>query len=130
VVLRDLEELLAERGIEVDPLTIYPWVKAFTAEFIGGGRPARHATAVDDSPTKPTSRSPAAGCTCTQGVDQHGQVIDILMSERRDGAAARAFLTRAEDSSSSGRGHHGPCSGHPRVIDELVPAACLRAVRQ
>jgi IS6 family transposase len=28
-------------------------------------------------------------------VDQHGQVIDVLGSERRDGQAARAFFTRA-----------------------------------
>jgi transposase, IS6 family len=31
---RDVEELLAERGIEVDHVTIYRWVQTFTAEFI------------------------------------------------------------------------------------------------
>ncbi len=35
--------LLAERGVEVDHVTIYRWVQTFTAEFIGAARPTRHA---------------------------------------------------------------------------------------
>jgi transposase-like protein len=31
---RDVEELLAERGIAVDHVTIYRWVQRFTLEFI------------------------------------------------------------------------------------------------
>jgi IS6 family transposase len=27
-----------------------------------------------------------------RAIDQHGQVLDVLLSERRDGSAARAFL--------------------------------------
>jgi transposase-like protein len=30
-----------------------------------------------------------------RAVDQHGQVIDVLASTRRDAAAARRFFTRA-----------------------------------
>jgi transposase-like protein len=41
---RDVEELLAERGIEVDHVTIYRWVQTFTSEFIDAARPARRAT--------------------------------------------------------------------------------------
>jgi transposase-like protein len=41
---RDVEELLAERGIEVDHVTAYRWVQTFTAEFIDAARPTRHAT--------------------------------------------------------------------------------------
>jgi hypothetical protein len=40
---RDVEELLTERGIEVDHVTIYRWVQTFTPEFIDAARPARHA---------------------------------------------------------------------------------------
>jgi hypothetical protein len=41
---RDVEELLAERGIEVDHVTIYRWVQTFTPEFIDAARasPARN----------------------------------------------------------------------------------------
>jgi len=41
---RDVEELLAERGIAVDHVTIYRWVQTFTPEFIDAARPLRHAS--------------------------------------------------------------------------------------
>jgi transposase, IS6 family len=41
---RDVEELLAERGVEVDHVTICRWVQVFTLEFIEAARPARHAS--------------------------------------------------------------------------------------
>ena len=37
---RDVEELLAERGVPVDHVTIYRWVQRFTPEFIEAARPA------------------------------------------------------------------------------------------
>ena len=39
---RDLEELLAERGIEVDHVTLYRWVQRFTPLLIDAARPGRH----------------------------------------------------------------------------------------
>ena len=62
---RDVEELLAERGIEVDHVTVYRWVQTFTPEFIDAARPARHAPGDRWFVDEPTSRSPAAGPTCT-----------------------------------------------------------------
>src|SRR5829696_1001404 len=41
---RDLEELLAERGVEVDHVTVYRWVQRFTPLLIDAARPCRHAT--------------------------------------------------------------------------------------
>src|SRR5215203_6447574 len=41
---RDVEELLAERGIEVDHVTVYRWVQRFTPLFADAARPLRHAT--------------------------------------------------------------------------------------
>jgi transposase-like protein len=38
-----VEELLAERGIEVDHVTIYRWVQRFTPQLIDAARPCRHA---------------------------------------------------------------------------------------
>jgi hypothetical protein len=54
-----------------------------------------------------------------------GQVIDVLVSEKRDLAATRRFFTQALE--------HGPsptevttdrAPAYPRVLDELLPAAC------
>ena len=37
---RDVEELLAERGIEVDHVTVFRWVQRFTPLLIDAARPA------------------------------------------------------------------------------------------
>jgi transposase-like protein len=42
---RDLEELLAERGIDVDHVTLFRWVQRFTPELIDAARPCRHQAA-------------------------------------------------------------------------------------
>ena len=87
---RDVEELLAERGIVVDHVTVYRWVQTVTPEFIDAARPARHATGdrwfVDETYVKAAGR----WTYLYRAVDQHGQVIDVLVAERRDAAAARA----------------------------------------
>jgi IS6 family transposase len=40
---RDVEELLAVRGIEVDHVTIYRWVQRFTPLLADAARATRHA---------------------------------------------------------------------------------------
>ena len=40
---RDAEELLAERGIDVDHTTVYRWVQRFTPLLTEAARPCRHA---------------------------------------------------------------------------------------
>ena len=71
---RDVEELLAERGIEVDHVTVYRWVQVFTAAFIDAARPARHATGdrwfIDETYVKVAGR----WTYLYRAVDQHGQV--------------------------------------------------------
>ena len=86
---RDVEELLAERGIEVDHVTVYRWVQTFTPEFIDAARPARHVSGdrwfIDETYVKVAGR----WTYLYRAIDQHGQVIDVLVSKRRDAAAAR-----------------------------------------
>ena len=85
---RDVEELLAERGVTVDHVTIYRWVQRFTPEFIEAARPCRTPPGdrwfVDETYVKVAGR----WTYLYRAVDQHGQVIDVLLS-RRDLAAAR-----------------------------------------
>ena len=40
---RDLEELLAERGIEVDHVTLFRWAQRFTPLLVDAARPCRRA---------------------------------------------------------------------------------------
>ena len=46
---RDVEELLAERGFEVDHVTMYRWVRRFTPGLIDAGRLCRHAAGIANS---------------------------------------------------------------------------------
>jgi IS6 family transposase len=39
---RDVEELLTERGVEVDHVTVYRWVQRFTPLLADAARPSRH----------------------------------------------------------------------------------------
>ena len=43
---RDVEELLTERGVEVDHVTIYRWVQRFTPLLADAARPCRHASVI------------------------------------------------------------------------------------
>ena len=121
---RDVEELLAERGVEVDHVTVYRWVQTFTPEFIDAARQSRHAAGdrwfIDETYVKVAGR----WTYLYRAVDQHGQVIDVLVAKRRDCAAARAFFTRAK--------RLGPAPVevatdrapvYPRVIDDLLSGA-------
>ena len=58
---RDLEELLAERGIDVDHVTLYRWVQRFTPLLIDAARPCRHAVGDRWFVDEPTSRSTGCG---------------------------------------------------------------------
>jgi transposase-like protein len=122
---RDVEELLAEQGVEVDHVTVYRWVQRFTPLLADAARFARHTPGdrwfVDETSVKVNG----VWRYVYQAVDQHGQVIDVLLSARRDTATARRFFTRAwctlkviptevvTDATSV----------YPGVLDELLPAA-------
>lgn len=121
---RDVEELLAERGVNVDHVTVYRWVQRFTPEFIEAARPRRHMPGdrwfVDETYVKVNG-----GWTYLyRAVDQFGQVIDVWLSVRRDLTAARTFFTRALATGvvpvevTTDRAH-----AYPRVLDELAQTA-------
>jgi transposase-like protein len=121
---RDVEELLAERGVTVDHVTVYRWVQRFTPEFIEAARPCRHAP--DDRWFVDETYLKVAGKWdyLYRAVDQHGQVIDVLLSIRRDLAAARRFFTqalRAGTVPAEVTTDRAPV--YPRVLDELIPSA-------
>jgi transposase-like protein len=121
---REVEELLAERGVTVDHVTVYRWVQRFTPEFIEAARFCRRAPGsrwfADETYVK------VAGwwTYLYRVIDQHGQVIDVLLSERRDLAAARRFFTRALRAGTvPAEVTTDRAPAYPRVLDELIPSA-------
>ena len=121
---RDVEELLAERGITVDHVTVYRWVQRFTPEFIEAAQLCRHAPGdrwfVDETYVKVAGR----WTYLYRAIDQHGQVIDVLLCVRRDLAAARRFFTRALRAGTiPAEVTTDRARAYPRVLDELIPSA-------
>jgi IS6 family transposase len=122
---RDVEELLAERGITVDHVTIYRWVQRFTPLVIDAAQPCRHIPGdrwfADETYLKVAGR----WVYLYRAIDQFGQVIDVLVSEKRDLAATRRFFTRAlQHGSRPAEVTTDRAQAYPRALDDLVPAAC------
>jgi transposase, IS6 family len=92
---RDVEEVFAERGVDVDHVTIYRWVLRFTPLLADAARPCRHSVGnrwqVDETYVKVAGHWRYV----YRAVDQFGQVIDVLVSAHRDAMAARQFFEQA-----------------------------------
>ena len=91
----DIVELLAERGAQVDASTVFDWVQRFTPLYKDAARPHRHRVgtrwAVDETYIRMAGRWVYA----YRAIDEHGQVVDVYLSETRDTAAATAFFAQA-----------------------------------
>jgi transposase-like protein len=101
-------ELLAERGVAVDPSCIWRWVQAYAPELNKRCRPH----------LKPTNKSYRTDETYIKvkgddkflyrAVDSNGQTIDFLLTAKRDAAAAKRFFRKALSA---------PGNAVPRVIN-------------
>jgi transposase-like protein len=128
---RDLEELLAERGVEVDHVTVYRWVQRFTLLLADAARRCRHAVGdrwqVDETYVKVAGRWRYV----YRAIDQFGQVIDVFVSPRRDAGAARRFFQRAIGATkiTPAEVTTDQARLYPVVREELLPAAWHRIDR-
>jgi transposase-like protein len=121
---RDVEELLAERGIEVDHVTVHRWVRRFSPLLADAARFARHRVGdrwhVDETYVKVAGR----WVYLYRAVDEYGQVIDVYASTRRDSEAARRFFDRARISTGVTPVEviTDRAPTYPWVLDEMWPA--------
>ena len=128
---RDVEELLAERGVEVDHVTIYRWVLRFTPLLADAARPCRHRVGdrwqVDETYVKVAGRWRYG----YRAIDQFGQVIDVYVSPRRDGKAARRFFEKAIGTTGIAPDEvvTDQAPTYPPVLDALLPAVWHRTDR-
>ena len=81
---RDVEELLTERGVEVDHVTVYRWVQRFTPLLADAARFTRHAPGdrwfVDETYVKVVG----VWRYVYRAVDQFGPVSDVYVSRGLD----------------------------------------------
>jgi transposase-like protein len=128
---RDVEELLTERGVEVDHVTIYRWVLRFTPLLADAARPCRHRVGdrwrVDETYVKVAGRWRYV----YRAIDQFGQVVDVVLSARRDANAAHRFFERAIGATKvtpvEVTTDQAPV--YPAVLEALLPAAWHRTDR-
>ncbi|MCZ4368729.1 IS6 family transposase [Sulfitobacter dubius] len=92
--LRDVEDLLAERGVTVIYETIRAWVGKFGAQIAKRVRAARR---------QPTDKWHLDEVVITirgkkhwlwRAVDSNGEILDILVQTRRNARAAKRFISR------------------------------------
>jgi transposase, IS6 family len=93
--MNHVSELLAERGVAVDPSCIWRWVQTYAPELNKRCRPH----------LKPTNKSYRTDETYIKikgedkylyrAVDSTGQTIDFLLTAKRDAVAAERFFRKA-----------------------------------
>ena len=111
-------ELLAERGVTVDPSCVWRWVQAYAPELNRRCRPHLKPTNKSYRTDETYIKVKGEGKYLYRAVDSAGQTIDFLLTAKRDAAAAKRFFRRALSS---------PANSVPRVInvdkDRAYPAA-------
>jgi len=98
---RDLEEMMAERGVSVDHATIQRWVVRYApdleAEFRRWKRPVGRSWRVDET----YIRVKGTWKYLYRAVDKDGKTVDFLLTAKRDVVAAYRFFLKALRSSKA-----------------------------
>ena len=106
--LRDVEELLTERGLAADHTTIWRWVQRYGPELEQRLRrhlkPTNKSWRVDETYVRVQGR----WCYLYRAIDSCGATIDFLLSAARDAAAAKRLFRQALSV---------PSDPQPRVIN-------------
>ena len=92
--LRDVEEMMAERGVSVSYDTIHQWCRKFGQTYANGLRRRRPRPGdkwhLDEMFIKIGGKTHYLW----RAVDQHGNVLDILVTSHRDAKAATRFFRK------------------------------------
>ncbi len=95
VSYRDLEEIMAERGVDIDHATLNRWVVKFSPLIAVNAQARKKPTAVSWRMDETYIKVRTRWVYLYRAIDKHGQTLDFMLSERRDTAAARRFFKRA-----------------------------------
>jgi putative transposase len=95
VSYRDLEEILAERGVNVDHATLNRWVTKYAGQVAAEARrrkrPVDRSWRMDETYVRVKGR----WVYLYRAVDKFGKTLDFMLSGRRNKAAATKFFARA-----------------------------------
>src|SRR6266478_5661546 len=128
--LRDVEEMLDERGLQADHTTVWRWVQRYGPELEQRIRrhlkPTNKSWRVDETYVRVQGR----WCYLYRAIDSAGATIDFLLSAVRDAYAATrhqhgsgADLRRSHRRYKEGRDLAPPLSAPTRAVLEQYPGA-------
>src|SRR3954453_16024017 len=93
--LRNLEEMMAERGISVDHATVHRWVVRYAPELLQRFNLRKRGVSrrwhVDETYIKVRGR----WMYLYRAIDSNGDTVEFWFSERRNRTAAKRFLRKA-----------------------------------
>ncbi len=95
VSYRDLEEILAERGVVVDHATLNRWVIKYSPLVALKVHAAKRKTNRSWRMDETYVRVKGVWKYLYRAVDKHGNTLDFMLSERRNTAAAKKFFANA-----------------------------------
>ena len=95
VSYRDLEEIMAERGVVLDHATLNRWVVKFSPLIALQAQARKRPTASSWRMDETYIKVKGQWTYLYRAVDRNGETLDFMLSERRDLAAARKFFRRA-----------------------------------
>ena len=120
--LRDVEELMAERGLSVDHTTIWRWTQTYAPEvqrrLRGQLKPKGSTWHIDETFVRISGR----WMYLFRAVDGSGQTVDFYLSETRDREAAKCFLKQASANPDNRSPHvfaRDRLRSYPAAIREL-----------
>ena len=91
----DLEEIMAERGVEIDHATLNRWVVKYAPQIAANAQARKKPTACSWRMDETYIRVRGKWTYLYRAVDRDGQTLEFMLSENRDTAAARRFFKRA-----------------------------------
>ena len=95
VSYRDLEEIMAERGIQIDHATLNRWVVKYSPGIAKRAQIKKSPTAGSWRMDETYIKVKGKWMYLYRAIDKHGKTLDFMLSKRRDKAAARLFFRRA-----------------------------------
>jgi transposase, IS6 family len=120
--LRNLEEIMAERNVHVHHVTIWRWIQRYAPELSRRRRPELRQTNGSWRVDETYLRVAGKWTYLYRAVDSTGDMIDFLLSPKRDASPAKRFFQRALQSPNHPRPRVINVDGnpaYPKVIDEL-----------